>query len=68
MKFNREDNGVKLVEPLGEMLDQAWEEYAITLANCETHQQLQAALDDIIKKCKINMDAPANIVVARDTR
>ncbi|KAJ3257470.1 Phosphoacetylglucosamine Mutase [Boothiomyces macroporosus] len=62
------DNGVKLVEPLGEMLDQAWEEYAITLANCETHQQLQAALDDIIKKCKINMDAPANIVVARDTR
>ncbi|KAJ3276870.1 Phosphoacetylglucosamine Mutase [Terramyces sp. JEL0728] len=62
------DNGVKLVEPLGEMLDQTWEEHAITLANCETHQQLQAALDDIAAKCKINMSAPANVVIARDTR
>lgn len=28
-----EDNGVKLVDPLGEMLEMKWEKYATTLAN-----------------------------------
>lgn len=30
-----EDNGVKLVDPLGEMLEVAWEKRATTLANIE---------------------------------
>jgi phosphoacetylglucosamine mutase len=28
-----EDNGVKLVDPLGEMLEMSWEQYATRLAN-----------------------------------
>ena len=28
-----EDNGVKLVDPLGEMLESTWEMYATDLAN-----------------------------------
>lgn len=28
-----EDNGVKLIDPHGEMLAQAWEEYATLIAN-----------------------------------
>ena len=28
-----EDNGVKLVDPKGEMLDQSWEEVATQIAN-----------------------------------
>ena len=40
------DNGVKLVDPLGEMLEQSWEEIATKLANAEwvhklTNQSLQ---------------------------
>jgi len=30
-----EDNGVKLVDPKGEMLEHAWEEIATKLANAE---------------------------------
>lgn len=28
-----EDNGVKLVDPMGEMLESSWESYATNLAN-----------------------------------
>ncbi len=28
-----EDNGVKLVDPHGEMIEKAWEEYATEIAN-----------------------------------
>ncbi|KAI8902075.1 hypothetical protein BC833DRAFT_574975 [Globomyces pollinis-pini] len=62
------DNGVKLVEPLGEMLEQSWEAYAITLANCETPQALESAVETIIKECNIDASSAANVVVARDTR
>lgn len=29
-----EDNGVKLIDPEGEMLHESWEPYATWLANC----------------------------------
>ncbi|KAM8954215.1 phosphoacetylglucosamine mutase [Pelodytes ibericus] len=62
-----EDNGVKLVDPMGEMLAQAWEEYATNLANAEEHE-LQAVLADIIQKEGIKMDKEAFIAIGRDTR
>lgn len=62
------DNGVKLVEPLGEMLDREWEEYAILLANAKTPVEIRAALDSIIASENIDMTAPALVVVGRDTR
>ena len=27
------DNGVKIIDPMGDMLEQAWEAYATTIAN-----------------------------------
>ena len=31
-----EDNGVKLVDPMGEMLKESWEQYATQLANARS--------------------------------
>ncbi|KAI9349697.1 hypothetical protein BDR26DRAFT_910931 [Obelidium mucronatum] len=63
------DNGVKAVEPLGEMLVQSWEGYATQLANA-THSA-DALLDvirNVIAQESIDWSQPANVVVARDTR
>ncbi|TAQ84238.1 hypothetical protein B7494_g7436 [Chlorociboria aeruginascens] len=62
-----EDNGVKLVDPMGEMLEAAWESYSTELANApnpeifKVYQKLQQAL-------KINPETPARVIYARDTR
>lgn len=37
-----EDNGVKLVDPLGEMLEMKWEKYATVLANARYNFRLQS--------------------------
>lgn len=42
------DNGVKLVEPNGEMLEPAWEEYATTLAQAETDAAVADALAAVL--------------------
>lgn len=62
-----EDNGVKLVDPLGEMLALCWEEYATRLANAE-EQDVLSVLMDISKKEAVNLQQDAFIVVGRDTR
>ncbi|ORY41588.1 Phosphoacetylglucosamine mutase [Rhizoclosmatium globosum] len=63
------DNGVKLVEPLGEMLVQSWEGYATELANATSSADaITSALESIIAKEKIDLSQPARVVVARDTR
>lgn len=63
----QEDNGVKLVDPMGEMVTPTWEGYATQLANAE-QEDLLAALQDIIKKEAINMSQEANVFVGKDTR
>ncbi|KAI8806469.1 hypothetical protein BJ742DRAFT_758695 [Cladochytrium replicatum] len=62
------DNGVKLVEPLGEMLEQSWESYATQLANAATEDALVGALSMIKLTEGIDWSIPARIVVGRDTR
>lgn len=62
-----EDNGVKLIDPMGEMVTPAWEEYATQLANAE-QEDLLTALKDIIEKEAINMSQEANVFVGKDTR
>ena len=42
------DNGVKLVDPAGEMLEFSWESLATNLAN-STDQEIPAVLDSIIR-------------------
>ncbi|XP_007116829.1 phosphoacetylglucosamine mutase isoform X5 [Physeter macrocephalus] len=62
-----EDNGVKLVDPLGEMLAPSWEEHATCLANAE-EQELPRVLLDISEKAAVNLHQDAFVVVGRDTR
>lgn len=63
----QEDNGVKLVDPMGEMVTPAWEGYATQLANAE-QEDLLTALKDVIEKEDINMSQEANVFVGKDTR
>ncbi|KAM9636691.1 phosphoacetylglucosamine mutase isoform 1-T3 [Morphnus guianensis] len=62
-----EDNGVKLVDPLGEMLHPSWEEYATQLANAE-EQELQKVIIDICQKAAVNQHKNALVFIGRDTR
>ncbi|XP_045660376.1 phosphoacetylglucosamine mutase isoform X1 [Ursus americanus] len=61
-----EDNGVKLVDPLGEMLAPSWEEHATCLANAE-EQDMPRVLMDISVKAAVNLQQDAFVVIGRDT-
>lgn len=67
-----EDNGVKLVDPMGDMLEQSWEEYATTLANTASEDMGKAyeklVNDTLVDEIRQLQDRPANIVIGRDTR
>jgi len=63
-----EDNGVKLIDPRGEMLEQSWEAHATTLANANTEDELEEVLKHIITVTKIDLAKPAAVVYGRDTR
>uniref|UniRef100_A0A3Q0REP3 Phosphoacetylglucosamine mutase n=1 Tax=Amphilophus citrinellus TaxID=61819 RepID=A0A3Q0REP3_AMPCI len=62
-----EDNGVKLIDPMGEMVTPDWEGYATQLANAD-QEDLLTALKDIIEKEAINMSQEADVFVGKDTR
>lgn len=62
-----EDNGVKLIDPMGEMLAPEWEVYATQLANAE-QDDLVNVLKDVIEKEDINMSQEAHVFVGKDTR
>lgn len=62
-----DDNGVKLVDPLGEMLEMNWEKLATSLANADDGH-LMKTLSGIIEQERIDMNHPAHVVFARDTR
>lgn len=50
------------------MLEQSWEAHATTLANCNSSEELVKAYETLATQLKINVQAPASIVYARDTR
>lgn len=62
------DNGVKIVDPMGEMLEQEWEAYATRLVNCPDDQALLDAYKSLAAQLKIDLAAPARVVYGRDTR
>ncbi|NXG25531.1 AGM1 mutase, partial [Grallaria varia] len=62
-----EDNGIKLIDPLGEMLHPSWEEYATQLANAED-QELQEVITEICQKAAVNLHKDALVFIGRDTR
>ncbi|KFU84489.1 Phosphoacetylglucosamine mutase, partial [Chaetura pelagica] len=62
-----EDNGVKLVDPLGEMLHPSWEEYATRLANAE-EQELETIITEICQEAVVKQNKDASVFIGRDTR
>nr|CAI5836060.1 unnamed protein product [Callosobruchus analis] len=59
------DNGVKIVDPQGEMLEQSWEPWATKFANVV----LEDTINELIKEFDIgNMGDRVEVVIGRDTR
>jgi phosphoacetylglucosamine mutase len=63
-----EDNGVKIVDPQGEMLEQEWEKYATYIANAEGPEESKNAYMWLVKEVKIDQKKPSSVIFARDTR
>ena len=61
-----EDNGVKLVDPRGEMLSSEWEGLATELANAPK-DQLRQVVDSILSQ-NPPQDTVGHVFIARDTR
>lgn len=61
------DNGVKLVDPMGEMLAQDWEQLATDLVNVGDHQ-LCEQIDRIVSEQRIDINAAATVFVGMDSR
>ena len=59
------DNGVKLVDPFGEMLQPSWERHASELANAEDVVEI---LRGVVTEHSIDWNVPAKVFIARDTR
>ncbi|KAL3138406.1 hypothetical protein ABBQ32_006202 [Trebouxia sp. C0010 RCD-2024] len=63
-----QDNGVKLVDPSGYMLEQTWEAHANKLAQCVDAQSLQSCLEGLMTDENIATGAAAKVLLACDTR
>lgn len=62
-----QDNGVKVVDPLGSMLETKWEAYATLLAN-SSHEELLHNTEKLAADLKIDLKQPSHVVIARDSR
>ena len=72
-----EDNGCKLVDPFGDMLEEKWEEYATDLVNSNDlkatliqlcNEKLKCWIDEFDKKNLNDKPVRPNVTVAHDTR
>lgn len=61
------DNGVKLVDPNGEMLETKWETIATSLANVPDSEIVET-LKKIVKDNAIDENASAVVILGRDSR
>lgn len=61
------DNGVKLVDPMGEMLAPAWEGHATNLVNVSDND-IAKALESIVSTARIDNSKKAYVFIGRDTR
>lgn len=61
------DNGVKLIDPMGEMLEKSWEKLATDLVNVSDND-LESEISKIIKSQNINIVSASNVFVGMDNR
>lgn len=61
------DNGIKLVDPAGEMLEASWETIATNLANVQDSDLISTLLH-ISRRENIDLSVPATVIIGRDTR
>jgi phosphoacetylglucosamine mutase len=57
-----------LVDPLGEMLESSWEAYATLFANAKDEEALLDAIRKVVNSTKLDLNAKAVVIYARDTR
>jgi phosphoacetylglucosamine mutase len=62
-----QDNGIKLVDQLGDMLAESWEAHATLLANVHA-DGLVDAIHSIVAAEGISFDKTPSVLAARDTR
>ncbi|XP_067657055.1 phosphoacetylglucosamine mutase-like [Haliotis asinina] len=62
-----EDNGVKMIDTMGEMMPRDWEVYSTDLANV-SDEKIPEILEKIIASEKIDMSVEGHVSYARDTR
>ncbi|EPS41655.1 hypothetical protein H072_4445 [Dactylellina haptotyla CBS 200.50] len=62
------DNGVKLVDPMGEMLESSWEAYGTKLANAASDEEVYEYYSQLEKDFNLKPDVQAQVVVGCDTR
>ncbi|KAF9453862.1 Phosphoacetylglucosamine mutase [Macrolepiota fuliginosa MF-IS2] len=63
-----QDNGVKLIDPRGEMLEASWEVHATTMANARSTEELIEVIQHIVDLLNIDTTRPAVVIYGRDTR
>ena len=61
------DNGIKMVDPAGEMLANEWEDHATFLVN-QLDKDLDVALSSIISRTGLDPKQKPYIILGRDTR
>lgn len=61
------DNGVKVVDPMGNMMEASWEKHATLLANTAP-EKLESVVLNLLSELGIDLHVKANVVVARDSR
>lgn len=62
------DNGVKIVDPLGDMLEQEWETFATRLVNAPTHEELADTFIQLAESQRIDLKSNGKVIGGRDTR
>lgn len=62
-----EDNGVKVVDPYGSMLETSWEVYATELAN-SSHEELGSKITQLCEDLGIDINQSSKVIIGRDSR
>lgn len=64
----KDDNGVKLIDPHGEMLDSSWEGLATKLSNASNVHDLCLMFVNIVTKYNISPLYTPRVFIGHDTR